>query len=136
MAEKQENFDQLRYLHDVYAREYETLLGEIQNYVMISSSFGRSKEVLSKVDSFNDSNLLLSIEAGAFVRVNAKDFKSLIVQVGYGYLVEKNIDEAKEYISKNAEKVENNLKQLVQQRVAVEKELIDITYKLEAMQQA
>ncbi len=136
MPEKQDALEQLRYLQEVYAREYQTLLNEISNYLLVSNSFERNREILNNADKFKNSSILLNIEAGTFVKVNANDFKSVLVQVGAGYLVEKNVEEAKEFVGKNSERLQANLKQLGVQKQKVEKELLDLSYKIEGMQQA
>ncbi len=136
MTEKQDDFEQLRYLQEMYGREYQTLLNEISNYLMLSSSFDRNKEILDNSGKFNDSSLLLNIEGGMFVRVNAKELKVVLVQVGAGYFVEKSVEDAKAFIVKSGEKLESNLKQLNAQRQKVEKELLDLNYRIDTMQQS
>jgi prefoldin alpha subunit len=136
MAEKEEELEKLRYMHDMYSREYEVLLNEISNYVLVSNSFERNKEVLENMESIKNANLLLNLEAGTFIEINSKDIKKVMTSVGAGYLVEKDVEGAKIFVNQNSDKVQETLRQLISQRQRLEKELIDLAYKIGALQQA
>ncbi|MDE1825872.1 MAG: prefoldin subunit alpha [Candidatus Micrarchaeota archaeon] len=131
----QEDLEQLKYLYDAYTRQYEAIVGEISNYLMISAAYERNLEALSKLDIVQNSNMLVSLEAGTFMQVDVKEVKGLITNVGAGYMVEKSTAEAKEFLSKNSAKIQESISALVMQRQKVEKEVLDLSFRINAAQQ-
>ena len=131
----EEDLEQLKYLYDAYTRQYEAIVGEISNYLMISAAYDRNLETLNKLDTIQNSNMLVSLEAGTFMQVDVKEVKTLITNVGAGYMVEKSVEEAKEFLSTNSIKIQQSVNALVSQRQKVEKEVLDLSFRLNAMSQ-
>jgi len=135
MASKQEEFEQLKYLYDAYTREYEAVVGEISNYMMVSSAFDRNLQVFDNIDTLQNANLLVGLEGGTYLQTTTKEIKGVITSVGAGYLVEKKVEDAKQVVSANYEKIQKSMKQLIEQRGKLEKEIMDITFKINSLQQ-
>ncbi|MDE1850630.1 MAG: prefoldin subunit alpha [Candidatus Micrarchaeota archaeon] len=135
MASKQEEFEQLKYLYDAYTREYEAVVGEISNYMMAASAFDRNLQVFDNIDKLQNANMLVGLEGGTYLQTSTKEVKSVITSVGAGYLVEKKVEDAKQMVSANHEKLQKNMKQLIEQRQKLEKEIMDITSKINSLQQ-
>ena len=133
---KQEELNQLAYLQNMYSREYEALTDQISNYLTLANSFERNREVLTNMDKVQNSNMLVSLEAGMFAEVSAKKVTNVITNVGAGYMIEKTIDEAKEFIGKNSERLNQSVKKLMEQRQRMEAQLLDLSYKINEMQQS
>ncbi|MDE1828367.1 MAG: prefoldin subunit alpha [Candidatus Micrarchaeota archaeon] len=136
MASKQEEFEQLKYLYDAYTREYETVVGEISNYMMASAAFDRNLQVFDNIGTVQNANMLVGLEGGTYLQTTTKEIKGVITSVGAGYLVEKSVADAKQVVSANYEKLQKNMKQLIEQRNKLEKEIMDITFKINSMQQS
>ncbi|MDE1846328.1 MAG: prefoldin subunit alpha [Candidatus Micrarchaeota archaeon] len=130
MAEHDEELEQLRYLYNAYTQEYQSVVSEMNNYMMVAASFDRNIESLEKVKSIENTSMLVGLEAGTFIEVSTKQVEKVITNVGAGYLVEKSVEQAKEFVEKNSERVQTNLNQLMSQKQRLEKEIIDLSYKI------
>lgn len=123
---------QLRYLQSVYSQQYELLQNEIATFTMALGSTQKNADLLENRDKISNSTILISGEGGAYIEASIKSIDRAIVYVGAGYLVEKSAEEAMEYLKTNAAKQEETMKRLVADRQRIEKELMDISFKLSA----
>lgn len=135
MAERQEELNQLQYLYNVYAREYESLGSEIANYMNLGAAMERNIEALEKMGTVENSNVLLGLEGGTFVEASVKKGTNVIANVGAGFLVEMDRERAKKFVSDNSGKVEESVKELMLQRQKIEKEISDLANKINSLQQ-
>ncbi|MGI0141426.1 MAG: prefoldin subunit alpha [Candidatus Micrarchaeales archaeon] len=131
---KNDDAEQLRYLYSMYTREYEALGGEISNYMNVGAAFERNIEVLNKVSMVENSKVLLNLEGGTFIETDTKQVKSVMTNVGAGYLVEKNVDDAKVFLDTNYKKIQESVQELMLQRQRMEKEILDLSEKINAAQ--
>ncbi|MDE1869533.1 MAG: prefoldin subunit alpha [Candidatus Micrarchaeota archaeon] len=136
MAQHEEEVDQLKYLYNAYTQEYQAVVNEMNSYLQVSASFDRNIEALDKVKSMENTHMLIGLEAGTFVEVSTKEIKNVITNVGAGYLVEKSVKEASEFVGKNSERVQMNITQLLSQKQRLEKEILDLSYKINEMEGA
>lgn len=136
MAEANDDLEQLKYLQSLYAQEYDALLNEISGYTVTANAVESNIQALENLNTINNANLLLNLEAGTYIEVKTQQVKGVIAYVGAGYLVEKSFEEAKSFLSKNKEKNQEALKMLFGQAQKLEKELIDLGYKIDAAQRA
>lgn len=72
-------------------------------------------ESLRAIKESENNELLLPISNGIFLKSNAKNINSLLVNVGSHVIVEKTIDNVQELIEKNISEVELNHAQLLEQ---------------------
>ncbi|MDE1856297.1 MAG: prefoldin subunit alpha [Candidatus Micrarchaeota archaeon] len=135
MAERQEELNQLQYLYNVYAREYESLGSEIANYMNLGAAMERNIEALEKMGTVENSNVLLGLEGGTFIEASMKKGTNVIANVGAGFLVEMDRERAKKFVSDNSGKVEESVKELMLQRQKIEKEISDLANKINSLQQ-
>jgi len=91
-------------------------------------------EALEKVKSMENTHMLVGLEAGTFIEVSTKEIKNVITNVGAGYLVEKSVKDASEFVGKNSERVQMNINQLLSQKQRLEKEILDLSYKINEME--
>ncbi|MDE1762348.1 MAG: prefoldin subunit alpha [Candidatus Micrarchaeota archaeon] len=134
MAEN-DDLEQMRYLYNSYLREYEVVNGELQNFFVVSSAFERNVEALSKLDIIQNANLLVGLEGGTFIEVNASNVSKVIANVGAGYMVEKSVPDARAFVEKNTGKVQDSINKLMAQKSKLEKEILDLSFKINSMQQ-
>lgn len=126
---------QLRYLQNVYSQQYELLENEIATFSLGMSSVQRNLDILDNKGTFANSNILINAEGGAYIEGSIKEIKKVIVYAGAGYLVEKNVEDAKEMMKETQKKQEETIKKLVGERQKLQNELMDISYKLSALEQ-
>lgn len=134
MAQNEEELNQLKYLYNVYTQEYETVREEMNSYMMVSAAFARNMEALNKIKTMENTNMLVGLDAGTFLEVHSKGIKSVITNVGAGYLVEKNVDDAKTFVESNSQRLQGSIAQLMAQKQKLEKEILDLSYKIGEME--
>jgi prefoldin alpha subunit len=128
-----EAVNQLRYLQSIYTQEYEAVLNDLSNYTLAYNAIERNIEVLEKLNILEGANVLLNLEAGTYVEAKVSNIKNAMTYVGSGYLVEKSVEDAKEFLSSSAKRQEGLLKQIAEQKNKIEKELINIAFELESI---
>ncbi len=125
---------QLRYLQNLYAQQYEGLENSIATYTMTSTSLLRNIELLEKAASVENSKIMISGEGGAYVPAKIEKISNVMTYVGGGYMVEKSIDGAIEFLRANSKKGEELLNRMLSDKRRLESELMDIEYKIGAIQ--
>lgn len=126
---------QLRYLQDLYSQQYQALQDNIATFTIAQSALQRNIELLDNADSVEGKSILLDGEGGTYMNATLGKFGSVLVYVGAGYIIEESLADAKSFLKNNEAKGEQLLNRLVSDRQKVEKELIDISFKLNAVQQ-
>jgi prefoldin alpha subunit len=126
---------QLRYLQNVYSQQYELLENEIATFTLAMASTQRNVDMLGSKARLENSNILINGETGVYLEAHIKKVDKAVIYVGAGYLVEKSLADAEEYLKTNVKKQEETFRKLVNERQKIEKELVDISYKLAAIDQ-
>lgn len=126
---------QLRYLQSIYSQQYELLENEIATFTMAMGSLHKNLETLENKDRLSNSKILVSGEGGAYIEASVKSLDKALVYIGAGYLVEKSIEDAKAYLKGNGSKQEETVKKLISERQKLEKEMMDVSYKLSILDQ-
>jgi prefoldin alpha subunit len=125
---------QLRYLQGLYSQQYQLLDNEIASFSLAMATLSRNIEMLENKDRLANSTILINGEGGAYIEASIKSLNKVLVYIGAGYLVEKGTEDAKDYLKGNSKKQEDTLKKLVSDKQKIEKELVDISYKLSALE--
>ncbi len=125
---------QLRYLQNLYAQQYESLENSIATYTMTNTSILRNIELLEKAGSVEGSQIMISGEGGAYVPAKIEKISKIMTYIGGGYLVEKSISDAIDFLKSNNKKGEELLNRMLSDKKRLESELMDIEYKLGAIQ--
>lgn len=134
-ANVNEELAQLQYLHEIYVQQYGGIMNELERYSSVAESFSRSTETIEKIGSVENSSILLGIDAGAFVEVRSGTISKVITSVGAGYMVEKSVEEAKAFIKANADRSRDVVARLIKEKEKVEREIVNIEYRISTMQQ-
>ena len=125
--------DELRYVQQVYQNQYAVATNSINMILQEMQELNSAQKTLENVDMLNDRDILTSIGADTFFFGKLKDTKSVLMAVGGGYLVEKEIDSAKERVAKLIQVRTDRLNRLMKSRKELESALIDISYRLGGM---
>lgn len=126
---------QLRYLQNIYTQQYDALVNEMATFSIAMGGMQRNIEMLERKDGIKNSNILISGEGGAYLEAKLGKMEKAVVYVGAGYLVEKEVEGAKQFLKDNYKKQEETMRKLSAERARMEKELVDIAYKLSMMGQ-
>lgn len=127
--------NQLRYLQNMYSQQYEVLDNQISTYSGSIDAILKGVEALEKVTKSEKSKTLINTGPGVYMEGEITNTKTTLTYIGAGYLIEKTITEAKEFIETNKKKQEDVLKKLISEKGKLQNELLDIMYKLESLQQ-
>lgn len=132
---REEEFNRLVYLQNAYSQQYEAVTNEITTFGIAQGALQRSLELLNRKDDIRNASVLLSAEGGSYIEASIRGIDRVITYVGGGYLVEKDVEGAKAYISKNVESSEEAIKRLAADRKRLAEEMMRIQYAIEALQQ-
>ncbi len=135
MAQEELGEDQLRYMKDLYAQEYESVIANMNNYIASSSTIARNIEFIEKLDQVKGKNMLLNLEAGTYIEAKPGNVEKIFTYVGFGYMVEKSRDEAKAFLAENKKKTDGVVDKLNKDREKIEQQLVNIELKLNAIAQ-
>ena len=132
---KEEEFNRLIYLQNVYGQQYEAISGELTTFSLAQGALQRSLDLLKRKDDIRNASVLLSAEGGTYIEATVRSIDRAITYVGAGYLVEKDVEGAKAYIAKNIESSEDMINRMMADRKKLSEELMKIQYSIEMLQQ-
>ncbi|MEM0149111.1 MAG: prefoldin subunit alpha [Candidatus Micrarchaeaceae archaeon] len=134
MAEEENEIEELRLMQQLYEENYRELSEIISNSVSTSNMMSANIDALAKISELKSSNILLNLGAGTYVEVKMTSNNKIMVYVGAGYIVEKSAEDAKKFLEENRSKTESFIKQISDERKQVENALLDISYRLGAIE--
>ncbi|MDE1855469.1 MAG: prefoldin subunit alpha [Candidatus Micrarchaeota archaeon] len=132
---REDEINRLFYLQSLYNQQYEALMNELTTMSLANAALERNMSLLDKRESIKGSNILVNAEGGTYFEANVKDLKKIITYVGGGYLVEKDTEQAKEFIKKSIEMSKSTIGRLTDDRKKLETEIMRVQYAIDAMQQ-
>lgn len=134
VADKREmGIEELTYLERLYQNQYmlvtnaiNSAMDELQELSSASKSIDSMGDIEGK-ESFN------SIGSDFYLRSKIEKGASMIAGVGGGYLVEKNVDEAKIYVKAKMEKKNDMVNKLMKNRKELEGAIVELNTKIESL---
>ncbi len=107
--------------------ESELLQRRIVELEVVNSELERTIESLEYFNSLDGTiEALMNLGGGVFAYVDVKDSKKMLVDVGAGVIVEKEVGDVIESLKKRREKLEENIKKLGEalEKIAIQAEKI------------
>ncbi len=107
--------------------ESELLQKRIVELEVVNSELERTIESLEYFNSLDGTvEALMNLGGGVFAYVDVKDSKKMLVDVGAGVIVEKEVGDVIESLKKRREKLEENIKKLGEalEKIAIQAEKI------------
>ncbi len=93
--------------------ESEAIQRKIVELELVDTELDKTIESLEYFNSLDGSvEALMNLGGGVFAYVDVKDSKKMLVDVGAGVIVEKEVGDAIESLKKKKEKIEENIKKL------------------------
>ena len=125
--EIQEKVAALQYLQG----EAETLQRRIVELELLESEYRKTLETLEFFESIDtDVEALMNLGGGVFAYVDVKNSKKMLVDIGSGIIVEREVKEAIEFVKNKIKRIEENrekltlmLQQVVSQVQKIQQEL-------------
>ncbi|XP_071941326.1 prefoldin subunit 5-like [Antedon mediterranea] len=148
MAEKRQQIDlmqlplpHLNQLKETLEQEVDVLQTSLQQLKLAQGKFLDSLESLNKFKPDNEGkDILVPLTASLYVPGKLSDVKTVMIDIGTGYYVEKSVDQAKEYfkrkvdfMTKNMEKVQPGMAEKFKLKQAV-MEVMNIKYQAQLAQ--
>jgi prefoldin alpha subunit len=133
-ANAQDVIMQLRYLQNLYTQQYESLQNSITSYSLSATALQRNIDLLVRYNMVQDSNIMISGEGGVYVPGKIGKSEQVLTYVGGGYLIEQEPAKALEFMRENQKKGEAALSRMLSDKKKLEGELLDIDYKLNALE--
>jgi prefoldin alpha subunit len=133
-ADAEEIMMQLRYLQNIYAQEYENIENNIATYTLTNAAINRNIELLEKSKEIEGARMMIGGEGGAYVPAAISKIENVLTYVGAGYMIEKPVEKALEFLRENGKRGDEILSKLNAEKRKIEQNLIDIQYKSSALQ--
>ncbi|MEM0154607.1 MAG: prefoldin subunit alpha [Methanothrix sp.] len=127
----EEAVQNLQYMQQVYQNQYTTISREINAVMDYINELNAAKTSLEKFDRIKGSSMLSPIGSSVFISAKAATEPKVLVGVGGGYLVEKEIANAIEYLSSRIEMHTKNMQELMKARDKAEDAIFDISARLD-----
>jgi prefoldin alpha subunit len=127
----EEAVQNLQYMQQVYQNQYTTISREINAVMDYINELNAAKTSMEKFDRIKNSNILSPIGSSIFISAKAAEEPTVLVGVGSGYLVEKEIAKAIDYLSSRIEMHTKNMQELMRARGKAEDAMFEISTKLD-----
>ncbi|MFI5412511.1 MAG: prefoldin subunit alpha [Candidatus Micrarchaeales archaeon] len=127
------SLEEFRYMQQIYQNQYMALAQEINSRVEALRELDNAQKSIEDLDILKERKTLIPIGADTFIAGRITDENTVVLGIGAGYFVEKNIDHAKGYISKAIEKETQSINKLNKNKKEVESALMEIAYKVEEL---
>lgn len=131
--EKREDIYTLRYMQQLYQSQYGAVSGEVNRVVGYLEELNAAQKAVDNTDEIAGRGVLVHMGSGVYLNGKAGKMSSVIVSVGGGYLIEKDITEAKKYIASRIEHTTNVFNKLIKNRNELGAALREVSIRLEAM---
>ncbi len=129
----EENVAVLRYLQQLYQNQYNAVVSEMNRDVEYIRELNNAQLTLEKSSSISKKNSVIHLGAGIYISANINKIENVMLEIGAGYILEKSVDEAKQFIASRIEKLTSIFNNLVKNRKELEKAIIEVSYRLEAL---
>ncbi len=127
----EEAVQNLQYMQQVYQNQYATISREINAVMDYINELNAAKTAMEKFGRIKNSNILSPIGSSIFISAKAAEEAKVLVGVGGGYLVEKEIAKAIEYLSSRIEMHTRSMQELMKARDKAEDAMFEISAKLD-----
>ncbi|HUC38721.1 MAG TPA: prefoldin subunit alpha [Candidatus Acidoferrum sp.] len=132
-GKKEEEIYTLRYLQQLYQNQYTSIVNEMNRSMEYLNELNIAQKTIESTGELNGKGALIGLGAGMYITSSVKKINSILVGIGGGYVVEKSIDEAKQFTVARIERVTALFNRLVKSRNEVRNAAMDVSYRLDAL---
>jgi prefoldin alpha subunit len=123
----------LQYLHQLYQSQYVLLTQEINSMLDGLSKLNNAQRTINNIESVRNKNTLLPIGGDIFLNAAIGDARTVIVSIGGGYLIEEDVENAKQFVSKQVQNQTTQINALMKNKRELENAVLDVSYRLEQL---
>jgi prefoldin alpha subunit len=132
----EEKEGRLLYLQNLYGQQYEALMNELTTFTLAQAAIERNLHLLEKKEQLKGSNILVNAEGGTYIEAKVKEIEKVMVYVGAGYLIDKDVEQAKSFLNDSMNKSKEEIKKLGEEKQKLENELMRLQYEMESIRQS
>lgn len=134
-SKREEEINRLFYLQSLYNQQYEAIMNEIATFGIAQNALDKNIYLLDNKDRLKSSKILVNADGGTYVEASIKEINGVVTYVGAGYLIEKDVQQARDFLSKGLEGTRSQMKKLVEEKKKLENELMKIEFAIGKIQQ-
>ncbi len=110
-----------------------------QNLELLNLSLNEARQTLDTLEQIKDvspgTELLVPVGSGSFIRSTIAQNDRVVIGIGAGFSMEKNIDEAKAIVDKRADQLDSAIKQTTERVQELSSRLEQLTPRLKKLYQ-
>lgn len=123
----------LQYMQQLYQNQYAELSREINAIRDYINELNASKSSLDNFGRLKGSMILSPVGSSIFINAKVSDEENVLVSIGAGYILEKKISEASEYVFSLINLQTKNMQELVKAQGKIEDSIFELSSRLEKL---
>ncbi|MDE1856948.1 MAG: prefoldin subunit alpha [Candidatus Micrarchaeota archaeon] len=123
----------LRYLQQLYANQYNAVTQLINDNLQAIAEINGAQKSLENSGVISGKKSLISAGAEVYFDATVSKVDNVVVGIGGGYLAEKPVDDAKQYLNRKAERQTALINKLSKDRKDLENAMLEVAQKIEAL---
>jgi len=136
MEPQREELQRMYFEAENYRRQLESISAQIQ---VVDAAMAETESAMIALDSLKEAKagdgILVPIGSGSFIKGEIKDKESVIIGIGAGISVEKNVSEAKKILEAREKDMKDTLEKLRNGATQANKKLMELSSKSEGIMQ-
>ncbi|MCL4379336.1 MAG: prefoldin subunit alpha [Candidatus Marsarchaeota archaeon] len=130
---REEELYTLSYMQQLYQNQYNAIVSEINRAVQYLNELAALRKTLDDSNMLNGKDVLVSLGAGAYMSSTAGRLGFVLVDIGAGHVVEKDIDSAKAFVDDRVQKSTKTFNNLVKNRNELRDAIIDVARRIDTL---
>lgn len=133
MPNDKESISTLQYMQKYYQEQYMILQQSIEESYNYINEMKETQLSIKEINKISSKEVLNPIGTNSYITTKTDKINSIIMGVGAGIYVEKDIDEAKGFIEKTITTHNEFIKKLIKNKEDLEHALVDIATNLDKL---
>lgn len=125
-----DELSELRYMQQVYQNQYSMVSNSINVVLRELQELGAAQKTLENMELVNGREVLTGIGGDFYISGSISSADNVLVGIGAGYVIEKDIDSAKAHAEELIKKHTEGLNRLTKSRKEIENALVEISYRM------
>ncbi|KYK23163.1 hypothetical protein AYK25_02155 [Thermoplasmatales archaeon SM1-50] len=131
---KEEEINRNLTLIEYYKQQLESIDLQLQYLQSTLAEYQRAKITVDQLHNVDDnSSLLMPIGAGTFINASLTNASSVLIGVGAGVVIEKNVDEAIVKLEERMKRIQENLERMVSMGKKIQVDAEELSRKTQQM---
>jgi len=127
----QQGIQELQYIQQVYQNQYTVVSNSINIVLQELQQLNSAQNTIDNMNLVEGKEVIANIGSEFYLFSKIHDPKTVLVGIGAGYLIEKDVPAAKTYVANLIKTRTDNLSTLTKNRKDLENALVDLSYRIE-----